>query len=91
MTTKTKSICCPICHQKNTLSVIVLTQNSREYKILPDGTKAKRACSVQEDLYMDEGYILTCKNGCDVNDFAWGFEFGKLVIHDDVKFKSKNI
>lgn len=74
---------CPICEKENVLSVCELTQNSRIYKIKPDGTRNKRPSSVQKELYMDEGYILVCENGCEVNDLAWEFINGKLVIYDE--------
>lgn len=81
---------CPICGKENTLRVVELTQNSRTYKILKNGTRSKR-CTLEKDLFIDDAYFLVCENGCSVNEFAWEFINKKLVIYTDTKFETKNL
>ncbi|MGN0961307.1 MAG: hypothetical protein ACI4PF_03820 [Christensenellales bacterium] len=82
---------CPICGEENTLYITELTQNSREYRIKSNGKKCKKPINIQKDLYMDEGFILCCDNGCQTNNYAWEFIDGKLKIYNDTNYLSKKI
>lgn len=72
---------CPICGNENTLSISILTQNERNYRIKKDGTKSKK-CKLQKDGFLDNGVVLICDNGCDVYRLEWEFIDGKLIFYD---------
>lgn len=73
---------CPICGEENTLSISVLTQNERNYRINKDGTKSKR-CKLSKDAYLDDATIPLCDNGCDLAGLVWEFIDGKLVFYNE--------
>lgn len=72
---------CPICGEENTLIVNYLFQYSMEHKIRKDGKVSKKYKVV--DNGSEETGVLTCENGCNVNDLDWGIEMdGTLTIEN---------
>lgn len=72
---------CPICGSENTLAVHYLYQYSHEHKICKN-SKVSKKYKVNDNGSEEVG-ILTCENGCNVNDLMWDIEpNGTLIIEN---------
>lgn len=60
---------CPICQKEDTLEISFLYQYSKTYKITKKGLVSKKFKFT--DNGTEEVAILTCENGCNVNDLDW--------------------
>ena len=76
---------CPICGEDNTLGLSCLYQYSKDYKITKNGCLSKKY--TKDCGNPMEVEILTCKNGCEVNDLDWSLDYKtrKLTIEQTNK------
>lgn len=80
---------CPICGEEDTLTISFLYQFSKDYKITKKGCLSKKYTI--DNNHTMETSVLVCKNGCDVNDldWDWDYETRKLTIKEEKRFEWK--
>lgn len=77
---------CPICGEEDALTISFLYQFSKDYKITKKGCLSKKYTI--DNNHSMETSVLVCKNGCDVNDLDWDWDYKtrKLTISEEKRW-----
>lgn len=81
---------CPICKKENTLTLCYLYQYSHNYRILKNG-KVSKKYTVEDSGGGEEKSVLTCSNGCLINNLYWYIDNNdNLIIENSVRPELRN-